>query len=458
MLALEQGMAWNYVSLNDSESRARRQFILDQTARWWSAFATKRPALEASLLAAARALNGGAFDGMAERVLAVPADLTGWMGEQIGSIDPRLHWEFGQEASGQLFLAISAGDCLRLAPMVRSVVAAAPHVAGWVFLGQRPPIQAHWAMQAARQRTGLSAIAPSVLSRLGSNNRIDMTFKMKLARDDEASAIVLSAGLAEAILGEHLFTRWVGDIDVEPLDRGPAAESYLGLSQLRTTVTGLVQTLTNSLPEQPLYKQESPRKWPTFRYTPAPSNDYPRQDDLAIGRSIVPAVRAAAFGEGPGRGPGSPFYSTSFSRSGETFCYLKIDMPGVSVEQRRKRKYEIEEPVDHELRRGGAGCVIGSSTGLRYIYLDLAVMDVKQALAVLAPVLRPMRLPERTWLLFYDTEMADEYVGLLSGSGAPPPVPAGAADFSRRPAIRPAPAPQVEAPSLTDLLPNELLF
>ncbi len=25
-------MAWNYISLNDSESRARRQFILDQTA------------------------------------------------------------------------------------------------------------------------------------------------------------------------------------------------------------------------------------------------------------------------------------------------------------------------------------------------------------------------------------------------------------------------------------------
>jgi hypothetical protein len=133
-------------------------------------------------------------------------------------------------------------------------------------------------------------------------------------------------------------------------------------------------------------------------------------------------------------------------------------VPGVSVEQRRQRKYQIEGPVDSELRRAGAGCVIGSSTGLRYVYLDLAVMDVKQALAVLGPVLRPLQLPERTWLLFYDTEMADEYIGLLSGSGAPPAVPPGAADFSRRPVERPKPAPQPEEISSTDLLPNELLF
>ena len=451
-------MAWNYISLKDSESRARRQYVLDQTSRWWSAFAAKRVEVEAGLMASATAMDAGSFDSEIERVLPVSPQLTAWMNQQVGSIDVRLHWEFGQEAGGKFFLTITAGDCLRLRPMVHSLVAAAPQLPGWMFLGHRPPIQPYWAVQAARQRTGLNAIAPSVLSRLGSNNRIDMTFKMKAARDDEASAVVLAAGLAEAIVGEEAFIRWVGEIDVEPLDRGPAPDTYLGLSQLRGTVMGLIQTVTNSLPAHPLHKQEPPRKWPTFRFTPTPAADYPRQDDLSVGRSIVPAVRTAAFGDGPGRPPKSPFYSTSFSRSGETFCYLKIDLPDLTVEQRRKRKYQIEDPVDSDLRRAGAGCVVGSSTGLRYIYLDLAIMDVKQALSVLAPVLRPLQLPERSWLLFYDTEMADEYIGLYSASGAPPAVPPGAAEFSRRPLARPKPPPKAEEVPLTELLPNQLLF
>ncbi len=393
-------------------------------------------------MAAASAMDAGSFDSQVERVIPVSQALAGWMNQEIGSIDRRLHWEFGQEAGGKFFLTITAGDCLRLRPMVHSVVAAAPELPGWVFLGQRPPIQPYWAVQAARQRTGLNAIAPSVLSRLGAHNRIDMVFKMKAARDDEASAIVLAAGLAEAIVGEEAFVRWVGEIDVEPLDRGPAPDAYLGLSQLRGTVIGLIQTLTNLLPDHALHRQDPPRQWPSFRYKPTPAADYPRQDDLAVGRSIVPKVRKAAFGDGPGRPPKLPFYSTSFSRCGETFCYLKIDLPDVSVEQRRKRKYQIEEPVDAELRRAGAGCVVGSSTGLRYIYLDLAIMDVKQALAVLAPVLRPLQLPERTWLLFYDTELADEYIGLLPGSGAPPAVGPGAADFCRRPVGQPKAPPR----------------
>jgi len=451
-------MAWHYISINDSESRARRQFVLDQTARWWAAFAQRRTEIEVGLMSTATDLDAGSFDSQVERVLPVSSDLAGWMNKQIASIDPRLHWEFGQDAGGQFYLTITAGDCLRLRPMVHSVVAAAPKVPGWVFLGHRPPIQPFWAVRATRQRTGLNAIAPTVLSRLGSNNRIDMIFKMKMARDDEASAVVLASGLAEAILGEEAFVRWVGEIDVEPLDCGPASDTYLGLSQLRLTVTGLIHTLTNSLPDHPLHAQEPPRKWPSFKYTPTPSADYPRQDDLTIGRSIVPAIRAAALGEGPGRPPKSPFYSTSFSRVGETFCYLKIDLPSLSTEQRRARKYKIEDRVDAVLRAAGTGCVIGSGTGSRYIYIDLAVTDLRHALAGLAPALRPLGLPERTWLLFYDTEMADEYIGVSSSSGAPPPVPAGAAEFPRRPIARATPAPELETSSTADLLPNELLF
>jgi hypothetical protein len=342
--------------------------------------------------------------------------------------------------------------------MVSSIIADAPALPGWRFHGHRQPVQAHWAIEAARRRTGLAAFAPSVLSRLGSNHRIDMIFKMKLARDDEAAAVVLAAGLAEAVLGEDAFAKWVGEIHVEPLERGPAAEAYLGLSQLRGTVTGLVQTIIGALPVDPLHLRPPPKKWPSFKFEVTPASDYARQDDVIVGRSIVRKTRVAAFGEMPGRRPTFPFYSSCFSRVGEIFCYLKVDTPNLSVEQRRRLKYDIEDRIDPALRNAGAGCVIASSTGLRYLYLDLAILNIKRSLAVLAPVLRPLDMPSRTWLLFYDSEMADEYIGMNSSSGTPPAIAPGAIDFSRRPPARPTRVEPLESPSFDDLEPNQLLF
>jgi hypothetical protein len=83
-------------------------------------------------------------------------------------------------------------------------------------------------------------------------------------------------------------------------------------------------------------------------------------------------------------------------------------------------KAEIEDALDAALRPRGLGCVVGGGTGLRYSYIDLALTDLGSAVAVVREVLRAGRLTRRSWLLFYDSEWAHEWLGVWEDSPPPP--------------------------------------
>ena len=448
-------MSWKYLNTSDADGKLQKQSVMRRSAGFWRLFEQNRPVIETALAGEAARLDAGSIHTDVERALRLPDLLSKWFDQQVRQIDPRLHWEVGQWGGG-FYIAITAGMVLPLRPMQQEIVAAAPQIAGWNAIAYRPPIQAHWAIETVRLRSGLSASAPLVMARLGKFNRIDLTFKMVQARSDEVGARQVAAALAEAVLGEEAFLRWVGEIDAEPLDRGPANNAYLGLAQLRSTVIGLVQTINRSLPQQAIFARPAPAKWPTFKLEPTPAADFPGQEDVTVGRSIVPAIRSAAMGEGakPAR---FPFYSASFSRAGEQFCYLKLDVPGVEFSQRRRQKYAVEDLIDPMLRRCGTGCVVGSSTGLRYIYIDLAVVDLAKAVGLMRPALGSLGIAPRSWLLFCDSELAEEYIGLLPDS-PPPPQPRPTAFFRFQASPKPAPAAVPAPVPITELLPDELLF
>ena len=65
-----------------------------------------------------------------------------------------------------------------------------------------------------------------------------------------------------------------------------------------------------------------------------PARDFAKQTDLEVGTSVVREMRRALDS-------GIPFYSASFSRRGETFCYLKIDTGDLSMEDRFVRKQRL---------------------------------------------------------------------------------------------------------------------
>ena len=193
-------------------------------------------------------------------------------------------------------------------------------------------------------------------------------------------------------------------------------------------VLDLITTVLADLPDRPYWKMPKLAQVES-KFRPE-RQEYADQDDAMFGTTVIPELREAGFKPG--------FCSCRFSRQGETFCYLKIDASDVDLEERYKRKKMIEEAMDSELREDGIGAVVGTATGRKYLYFDLAVVDVVKTLEATRRRLLALEvLPVRSWLLFYDAELAGEYIGLRSATPA-----AAAVDRAGRAASAAAPTPR----------------
>ncbi len=114
------------------------------------------------------------------------------------------------------------------------------------------------------------------------------------------------------------------------------------------------------------------------------------------------------------------FYSERYSRHGEIFCYLKLDGSGGLDEEKFPDRASIEDALNETLIPKCVGCVIGGGTGLLYSYIDLALADVDAAVPLILSRLRAGNINRRTWLLFFDACLGDEWIGVYDDSPVPP--------------------------------------
>jgi hypothetical protein len=54
----------------------------------------------------------------------------------------------------------------------------------------------------------------------------------------------------------------------------------------------------------------------------------------------------------------------------------------------------------------------GGGTGRQCTYIDLALAELPSAIEIIRKSMRAGRIPRRSWLLFYDCEWADEWIGI----------------------------------------------
>src|SRR5262249_23170941 len=141
-------------------------------------------------------------------------------------------------------------------------------------------------------------------------------------------------------------------------------------------------------------------EWSLFKLQPEERDDYAGKEDLYVGVTMVPEVFSAWFGD-------PRFYSSSFSRLGERFCYVKIDGSQDTENMTFESREDMENALNSELNPAGLGGVVGGGTGLRYSYIDLALTDVEGAIPIIRQALQAGRIPRRTWLLFCDCEWQD---------------------------------------------------
>lgn len=406
-------MRWLFVDPTNRSEMEFRARTLRSIDAWWQAFAAQTDK----------------FDALFSR--SDDWDLPAWMDEHLGAVEPRLMWEFGpalRQKGHRLVVTPEAAHELR--PLVRTLIERAPPLAGWEFYEYRLPEDFRQALRSISGRTGEDIAGTLFRARPARGGRIDLTFSIPFCRDEGDRTALHAAFVAcECLLGERLLDERVGAIEVvPPRERWLAQlierladdehQPWLALDELRSVFADQVAGMVDRLPLQPCCDWIDEAHWATITLEPPPRAEYPQRSDLFVAVTGALDVWKAAHSS-------SAFYSTCHSRCGETFCYVKLDgRDGLSADSPFADRGDIEDALSAALRAEKLGCVIGGGTGQVYSYIDLALTDLRLGVNVVREALQQGGVPPRSWILFFDEILADEWVGVYDEAPPPPVGPA----------------------------------
>lgn len=384
---------WKTYQPGNSRETQMRGEIVRRIERWWEAFTAKAGEIAAFL--------------RKERNWDLPT----WMHEHLQGISPDLVWEYGLGYNGGHRLVITPETARHLRPLVGEILSRAPRLDGWSFHGHRLAQSIAMTETLIHARTGSPCLITGIRCDEGRHNLVDLTFEFaaKTLKRDKELARKQAFLAAEALLGEQILDVWIGSIEAEPGNRDTAP-----LSMLPRCFTTIRSRILDALPDKPLHDlPRDKRNWATYPLKPNVAEDYPARLDIFAGQSMLDGMWRAAHA-------GAAFYSERFSSRGERFCYVKIDGSAAAGSVSSAGKSAIEDALDEALRDRKLGCVVGGGTGLRYSYVDLALLDLPAAFSVLTERLRSLDVPRRSWLQFFDSEWAHEWVGVYEDTPPPP--------------------------------------
>lgn len=397
-------MRWLHTEPQAVAENAQRDAQRARIDEWWRAFESKTDEL------------GALFRCESEW------DLAAWMAETLQAIDHRLMWEYGPPVHGEGHrLVITPEAETQLRPLVAEIIKRAPRIPGWEIYGYRQHNDGKWMDVSVKGRTGESTLGWTVRVQPGNHNRFDLTFFVPRLSDDNHDEFETVAFVAaEEALGERCLERWIGLIQLKPPPRlggllglfsKTGKSNAIPLTDLRRVIDEQVTSLRASLPETPYYRVIDECPWALLKSKPRNAVDFVDQTDVFIARNVNPDLWIATRS--------SRFYSERFTRVGESYCYIKLDHADLAEGDEVEFKDVIEEQINAALIPESLGCSIGGGTGLRYVYIELALTDVDSALRIVREQLQAADVPHRSWILFHAEDLAAEWVGIYPDS--PPP-------------------------------------
>jgi hypothetical protein len=390
-------MRWKFYTPGERpEEDAQRAVVIGRIDAWWKAFAAKAQDLDRL------------FNGQSEW------DLVAWMEQHLQNIEARLMWEFGPGNSGGNRLVITPEAEHQLRPLVEEILKRAPALLGWSFFAHRQPESVEHMNSAIESRTGVEPAFTGLAITPGEFNRVDLLFQFPQPVLDSKLGVARSQAFLAALslLGEELLTDWVGELDVaaevtQPLPPGAARRAFIMLAAGQRS----------GIAAQPFLDRLESLSWTEIDLKPKKQEDYFHRYDLGAAVTCAPDLWRNAHSN-------QLFWSGRFSRSGETFCYLKIDRGRPLRRSAVGERIKSEDALNYALRPGRLGCVIGGGSGRRYDYIDLALTDVPAAADVIRGVLlRSGLATRRAWIQFFDNILGAEWIGLWPDSPAPPMAP-----------------------------------
>jgi hypothetical protein len=311
----------------------------------------------------------------------------------------------------------------RLRPLIAKLAKRAPELDGWTVHDRLTPLAFEAAVERARVATGLDLCTARARAGFTRGHLLDLVvYSPRFGAADDPRARRATRIACEALLGDRIFDDWIGAVELAQMPRGgplrvldgaqPGARSA-PLAELAPAVNAAIDGLMDGLPADACHTRARSAKWTLFETEPERADDWVAQDDLVMATTMLPEMLKSFL-------QGAPFFSGRFSRSGECFCYLKLDTGELDPEERLSRRSALEDALDEALVPRGLGCVVGNGLGVRYSYLDLALTDCEAAIERTRAVVRELGCPKRGWLLFCDAELADEWLGVWPDSPAPP--------------------------------------
>lgn len=391
-------MRWLFIEPPDPDAVHARELKREAIARWWQAFVQQRDTILASFRA-----DGPEFD------------LPSFMHDTLHAVHPDLMWEFGPavDKEGHRLVVTPEGES-QLRPLVDELLGAAPELPDWEFGAYRLPDLEHLSAL-VEGRTGQSVeglVGRVSRGRLGTVN-LEWT---RLGEQPQEPHQLFAAAFtaAEVLLGEEFLDRWVGAI--KPVtDRAEAEGSgpWLAPAELASAARRVRRELEQDRPEQTFAERFEHGAWTALSLKPEPAEDYARFDDQLTGQTMALEMWETAR-------RGLPFCSERFSRHGERFAALKIDVESRDGADRVANRSQLEDVLQPRLVEAGLGSITGAGLGLRYDYIDLALTDVAAALPLIRGVLRRAEVSKRSWILFFDSEWRDEWVGIWDDTPPPP--------------------------------------
>ncbi|HTS54980.1 MAG TPA: hypothetical protein VMH26_17040 [Burkholderiales bacterium] len=390
-------MRWKFYTPGERpEEDAQRAVVIGRIDAWWRAFEARAQDLDRL------------FNNQSEW------DLVAWMEQHLQSIDARLMWEFGPGSSGGHRLVITPEADHELRPLVDEILKRAPTLSGWSFFAHRQPESVEHMSSTIKSRTGVEPAFTGVALTPGEFNRVDLLFQFPQPFLDSKLGIARSQTFLAALslLGEELLTDWVGRLDAaaevaQPLPPGAVRRAFVTLAAGQRS----------GVPAQPFLDRLESLAWTEVDLKPKKQEDYFHRYDLGAAVTCAPDLWRNAHSN-------QLFWSGRFSRSGETFCYLKIDRGRPLRRSAVGKRIKSENVLNQALRPQRLGCVIGGGSGRRYDYIDLALIDVPAAVEVIRSVLQRGGLAtRRAWMQFFDNILGAEWIGLWPDSPAPPMAP-----------------------------------
>ncbi|HEY3445531.1 MAG TPA: hypothetical protein VGK67_04160 [Myxococcales bacterium] len=376
----------------EQEERSR---LLQRMDAWWKACATSASSFDDH------------FQGRGK------FDLEGFMAQHLGAVDERLMWEFGPPVrGGKHRLVITPENERQLRPLLEALLSRAPSIPGWELYPRRLAEPLELAELTVKGRTGGTLQGWRVCIATNDAGGVDLTYwNPSCAGPEDEAANSIAFVATESLLGEETLDKFVDLIEVAASPVDGAEDVELGLAQGR--VQAALEKQRARLDDRPLLETAEGRKWSLVKLTPADLPDYEHQFDLLVAKTALLPMWQRAHSN-------LPFFSERFSRHGETFCFIKIDGSQRLDAAGFADKAEIEAALEKALERERLGTVIGGGTGRRYSYVDLALLDVRRSIPILQKTLRAGKVPRRSWLQFFDSELAEEWVGIWDDSPTPP--------------------------------------